>query len=105
MKVNSSDIIEIMLAAGREHAEQGRHPVAVELFEQALQRLQQLYGKESLRLAPILIELCDCYDILGWELNATQNRSRLSTLLAGCTADGAYSAGRDLNLSIGNAIL
>jgi len=85
MIINPRVLTDILLNAARDNAGKGHCEIAAGLFEQALRKLEDSFGQESLELAPVLTELGDCYETLGRGTHAHRCRSRLSTILLKAT--------------------
>ncbi len=78
MNIDRPTIVNIMLEGARKCTNER---LAVELFERALSHIEKLDGRNSMNLAPVLAELCECYEKTGQDRKARECRFRLSELL------------------------
>jgi hypothetical protein len=81
MNIDKLTIVNIMLNGARKCADQSNYSVAIGLFERALCELERTYEPSSMKLAPVLDEMGECYEKLGLDVKARECRTRLSSLL------------------------
>lgn len=81
MNIDRLTIVNIMLEGAQKCANDSNDSMAIELFERALYDLEKIYERNSIKLAPVLAELSECYEKTGHDLKARECRTRLSSLL------------------------
>ncbi len=81
MNIDRLTIANIMIDGARKYADESNYTKAIALFERALRDLEKTYAPNSMKLAPVLDEMSDCYVKLGLEGKAAECRARVSALL------------------------
>jgi hypothetical protein len=81
MKIDRQNFTATLLQTAHDCVAQSNDPAAMGLFERILRDQEQTFGPSSIKLAPVLSELSECYGRIGLDLKAQECRCKLSSLL------------------------